>query len=73
MDGRGGKIHLLGNVFLRISFCTVPRSAGATPCFSATTIYMANAIAAVEVIVMVEGADFDLLEHLNRIPYPPTN
>ncbi len=54
MEGFGGNIYVpLEEYSFKMSFCIVPLNFSAgTPCFSATTMYMANKIAAGELIVM---------------------
>ena len=54
IDGRGGKMNSFCAWYsLRMSFCSVPpRSARATPDFSAAATYIASRIAAGELIVI---------------------
>ena len=55
MEGSGGKMYSFWAIYsLRISFWVVPRScSGRTPCFSAVAMYMAQMIAAGELMVML--------------------
>jgi hypothetical protein len=54
MDGSGGKMYSFCAMYsLRMSFWSVPRSwSGRTPCFSAAAMYMAQMMAAGELMVM---------------------